>query len=206
MDWFNLMKGQGVIWQYNGEGPHASYSLSNRHSDFYFNSNYLIANPSLLKAVCLALLEKLKPSLGENPDWVITYPPYGLNVGFCLAELLECKFAYVKSLEKPNLEFDIGPRDNVLFCADDLYSGGSFRTVKNALFKKGLEIMEPLVVVANFSGQTVFDGYQVESLIDSPISSWAAEDCPLCGAGSPAVSARSDWVILTREGGHERKG
>ena len=54
-DWESLFIQQKVIWKYSGHGPHAEYSLSGKHSDFYFNSNYIVSNPDLLREVCLSL-------------------------------------------------------------------------------------------------------------------------------------------------------
>jgi hypothetical protein len=81
-----------------------------------------------------------------------THPSFGLNIGFCLADLFQCNFAYVKSLDQPEINFDVRPNDSVLFCADDLHTGGSFRKVQSALVGARANIVEPLAVVANFSG------------------------------------------------------
>jgi hypothetical protein len=78
-----------------------------------------------------------------------------LNIGFCLADLFQCKFAYIKSLDQPELNFDVHPNHSVLFCADDLYTGGSFRKVLTAVLDAGANLVQPLAVMANFSGASV---------------------------------------------------
>jgi orotate phosphoribosyltransferase len=193
MDWEKLLIQNGAIWQYPGHGIHAAYSLYDKHSDYYFNSDYIVRNPKLLKKACHAMFSAVGPKLAVKPDWIVTYPPYGLNVGFCLADLFGCKFAYIKSLEQPELNFDITKEDSVLFCADDLYTGGSFHKVKNALAKVGAKIQEPLSVIANFSGSKVFDGYEVFSLLEKQINLWDSKACPMCAEGSQAIFARREW-------------
>jgi len=183
-----------VIWQYPGHGIHAAYSLSDKHSDFYFNSDFIVCNPPLLKDACQAIFKEVNCKLSVKPNWVVTYPPYGLNIGFCLADLFGCKFAYIKSLEQPELNFDIVKGDSILFCADDLYTGGSFRKVKQALTKFGTGIQDPLSVIANFSGSGTFDGHEVFSLVEKRINQWDSKDCPLCASGSQVVSARREWL------------
>ena len=193
LKWEAILIENQILWQYPGHGPHATYTLSEKHSDFYFNSDYLISNPPLLKEAAVALLHKVQPQLKTQPKWIVTYPPYGLNIGFSLAELFDCKFAYIKSLEQPELNFDISPEDTVLFCADDLQTGSSFRQVRSALDQTGAKINAPLVVVANLSGNAVFDGFEVVSLFQKDIHIWDAGDCPLCAAGSEALPARRNW-------------
>ncbi len=191
MNWEQVLIENGVIWQYPGNGIHAAYSLRDKHSDFYFNSDYIVRSPQLLKEACQAIFKEV--SRAVKPDWIVTYPPYGLNIGFCLADLFGCKFAYIKSPEQPELNFDIAKNDSVLFCADDLYTGGSFRKVKQALEILDTGIQEPLSVIANFSGSKRFDGYEVFSLIEKQINIWDSNDCPLCASGSEAVLARREW-------------
>jgi len=76
-DWETLFTKQQVMWKYPGHGPHAAYALWNKHSDFYFNSNYIIFNPPLLKEATLALFNAVRAKLKAKPNWVVTYPPFG---------------------------------------------------------------------------------------------------------------------------------
>ena len=195
LDWEALLA--QVMWHYPGHGPHAAYSLWDKHSDFYFNSDSLVCNPSLLKETTKALFQTVRGKLTEKPDWVITYPPFGLNIGFCLADLLQCKFGYIKSLQEPELNFNIRPNDSVLFCADDLHTGSSFRKVLAAVQNVGATIIQPLAVVANFSGTSRFEGYDVEALFCKNINIWNAAECPLCAVGSEPLAARRNWQIFT---------
>ncbi len=199
MNWDERLIAEGVIWQYPGHGFHAAHILTNQHSDFYFNSDYLVCNPALLKEVCSALVKNIESKIKVKPNWIITYPPYGLNIGFCLAELLKTKFGYIKSLQEPELQFGVTSGENILLCADDLISGNSLRKVLNATTAKQAKIIDPVLVIANLSGQTKFEGLEIVSLITTKMNTWDANSCPLCASGSPALAARANWQMFINE-------
>jgi orotate phosphoribosyltransferase len=196
-NWEELFEQRKIVWHYPGHGPHAIYSLSDKHSNFYFNSDYMVANGALVKELCQSLFEDVVNSHELKPDWVVTYPPFGLNIGYCLAELFDSKLAYIKSLAEAEIQFDVRPGETALFCADDLYSGKSFRKVLKALKARGAKLIEPLMVIGNFAGKANFDGYTVESLFAREIELWDKADCPLCKLGSTPVLARRHWDELT---------
>jgi orotate phosphoribosyltransferase len=196
-NWEALFAERKIVWRYPGAGPHAIYSLSDKHSDFYFNSDYLVSNGVLVKELCGALHKEVSAKYSLKPDWVVTYPPFGLNIGFALAELFDTNLAYIKSLEENLIPFDLKAGETALFCADDLYSGRSFRKVLRAVRERGVSLVEPLMVVGNFSGKSIFDGYKVAALLERDISLWDKAECPLCAAGSPAIVARRHWDELT---------
>jgi hypothetical protein len=199
-DWEETFQKCEVIWKYPGRGPHAAYTLSNRHSDFYFNSDYLISQPGLLKEACVALFNIFKAGNQPNPAWLVTYPPYGMNIAFCLAELMQSRLSYITSLDAPQLNFEITPEQSILFCADDLYTGGSYERVRLAVEEKGALIGAPLLVLANFSGSSSFRGHEVLALIEKKINLWTEAECPLCKAESTALPARKNWSALLAAG------
>lgn len=193
MDWEALFVQQEILWKYPGRGPHAEYTLTKKHSDYYFNSDCLVSNPPLLKKSCQALFEAINKKSLQNPNWIVTYPPFGLSIASSLADLFHCRFGYIKSLDQPEMNFPIQTGETVLFCADDLYSGSSFRKVHRSLIKIGAKLANPLLVIANFSGASMFDKYQVVALLNKNISTWDENNCPLCAAGSAALPARENW-------------
>jgi orotate phosphoribosyltransferase len=192
-NWEALFHERRIIWRYPGHGPHAIYTLSGKHSDFYFNSDYLVSDRALVKELCSALFDEVSKRYSVKPDWVVTYPPFGLNIGFAFSELFDSGLAYIKSLEESDFCFDLKAGETALFCADDLYSGKSFRTVLKALENRGVKLIEPLMVLGNFSGKSVFDGYRIQALMDHEIPLWDKEQCPLCAAGSKPLLARRHW-------------
>lgn len=193
MNWESFLTQKHVIWQYAGHGAHATYTLSKKHSDFYFNSDCI---QPLLQEISVALFNAAEKKLAVKPDWIVTYPPYGTDLGHSLANIFQCKFAQIKSLDQPELPGHILANDTVLFCADDFHTGGSFRKVQTAVSKAGAKLLDPLVVIANFYGSQMFDGHEIIALIHKNIQTWDADSCPLCSTGSVPLSARLNWKQL----------
>jgi len=194
VDWHSKLSENHVVWQYPGYGPHPVYTLGDNHSDFYFNSDYLARNPSLLREVCLSLFEAARKKISFAPDWILTYPPFGVSFGLSLAELFQCEFDYIKSLQEPMIDFDLQANETVLLCADDIHTGTSIRKVFNAARNKRAKIIGPIAVVANFTGESNFEGIEIVSLITKKINVWHPDKCPLCASGSRALSARENWL------------
>jgi orotate phosphoribosyltransferase len=200
MNWEKRLLEEKVIWRYPGRGPHAVFTLANKHSNAYFNSDYLISQPSLLEEACSDLYKVVRSKITSKPDWVISYAPYGLNVAFCLAKLFACRFGYTRPDNGNEITFDLKANDKVLLCADDLYTGQSVLKTISALTTREVQIIGPLVVLGNFSGSSKFKGNDIVSLVDFSIDIWESTHCPLCTAGSPALSARKYWHDLCNNG------
>lgn len=198
INWNQRLTQRGLIWRYPGDGPHAAFSLNDSHSDFYFNSDCLISDPALLREACKEIFIQTKNQISKKPDWIITCPPHGLNVGFCLAELFDCNFGYIKSLQEPEIYFDLKTEETVLVCADDLISGASIAKIFNALANKGIKPTGPLMVIANWGDQASFNGFDAVSLIHEKANIWSPSDCPLCQSGSEAIPARQRWLELSK--------
>lgn len=196
MNWDKKLSDEGIIWRYPGSGPHAALSQTKKHSDLYFNSDYLVSNTRLLREACLALFKISAERIKHYPDWIITYPPFGLNIGFCLAELYEAKFGYIKSLQEQKIQCNLQPDERVLLCADDLISGSSMRKVINAVGMRAADVITPIIVVANLSGESYFSRFEIVSLVNTTMNIWDAATCPLCAKGSPAILARDNWQEL----------
>jgi orotate phosphoribosyltransferase len=196
IDWENRFIEEKIIWKYSGQGPHASYILSDKHSDFYINSDCLTINPAFTREACSSLYEILKEHLQIKPDWILTYPPFGSHIGFCLAELLGCKFSYIKSLQEPEIYFDLKENETVLLCADDFTSGTCIKKIKEAALRKKVKIIDLIAVIANLSNSSTFQNMQIISLMNKEINIWDADDCPLCKNGSLALKARDNWLDL----------
>ncbi len=196
MYWDKKLCDNGILWRYSGSGAHAALSLTEKHSDLYFNTDYLVSNTALLKEACSALFTVCTRVTKQRPDWIITYPTAGLNIGFCLADLFEAKFGYIKSTQEPKLQFNLKPHQTALLCADDLITGSSMRKVINAIAAKAVKTTGPIAVLVNLSNQPVFAGIDVVSLVCTKMNLWDPNNCPLCASGSVAVSARDNWQEL----------
>lgn len=186
-NWEEFLTQEQVIWQYPGYGAHATYTLSKKHSNFYFNSDCI---QSVLQEISTELFHSIEEKLAIKPDWIVSYAPYGTDLGRSLAKLFQCKFTQIQSLNHPEFTDEILACDTVLFCADDFHTGGSFLKVRAAVSKVGAKLLDPLVVIANFNGSRMFEGHEIIALIHKSIQTWDADTCPLCSIGSEPLSAR----------------
>ena len=202
-DWYSLLKEENVLWEYPGYGPHARYILNENHSDFYINSDCLNFLPELMKDIALLLFNKAVSTTDIKPDWILTYPPFGVTLGRCLAELFKSKFACIKSLQDPHNYSNVQKNEKILLCADDITSGSCMRKTLDAAIQKEVTIIEPIIVIANFSGKAHFNNLPIISLIERDINIWQPENCPLCAAGSTALPARENWLELTKSANGE---
>lgn len=198
IDWHKILLEHKVTWTYPGYGPHAIFSLNNNHSDFYINSDYLAHNQSLIREISRSLFNIVNKKMTINPDWVLTYPPFGLHIGLCLAELFNCKFGYIQSVQKPEIHLDLKVDETALLCADDIISGTSIKKVINAASNKGAKVLDTIAVIANLSGKQTFTDRLIISLIEQEVNIWEPADCLLCASGSPALPARENWLQLAR--------
>lgn len=183
----------GAIWQYHPTGLHAKDLAGTKHMDYYFNSNYIVGRPQLLERICT---EVFLPELERRQvevDWVLSYPPFGLPIAYCLAALLKSKFAYI---EKEEIRFNIKPAERILLVSDDIYTGGSLNTTAQILSKRGLSICDLVLVLANLSESSELFGRKIVCALNRPITIWDAGECPLCKDGSEAIGARSNWQRL----------
>ena len=148
-DWHNKLLEEKVIWKYPGYGPHVNFVLNNNHSDFYFNSGYLAYKPYLTREISLTLFKKINEKREVKPDWILTYPPFGLQISFCLAELFGSKLGFIKSLSEPEIYCGIKQNETALLCSDDLGSGVSLLRLIEAAKGKGAHIIDLIAVVVN---------------------------------------------------------
>ena len=74
------------IWRNTPQSEyHAKTSESGLHSDIYLNSDFITSNPTLLaELIQTKFVQELKLR-NIHPDWIITYPPYGMVIGYELA-------------------------------------------------------------------------------------------------------------------------
>jgi orotate phosphoribosyltransferase len=80
--------------------------------------------------------------------------------------------------------FTVRPGERALVVEDALTTGGSTRSVIDAVREAGAEIVG-VVVLIDRSGGTVDFGVPLRSLLTMRIEAWPPSECPLCRAGVP---------------------
>lgn len=187
---------ESALWEYNNSKYHVKTLKSGLHSDSYLNTDFVVSDVPLVEAIVKIFSEKLN-SMKIKPDWIITYPPYGLPIAYAFARQVGAKFGYVGTGEDI-CNFDVKKGDCVIIVGDDVYSGGSLKKTISVMRDIGADVVPLLFTVGNFSGAKDLLGIEIFSILSESGNLYSEEDCPMCRAGSEAVSPRLDWKKLMK--------
>ena len=187
-----------ALWRYNNSKIHVLTSESGMHSDLYLNTDYIISCVPLVEAIVKDIFLKELNSREIKPDWIITYPPFGLAISYALARIVGAKFGYIDT--KAELcNFDIKNNEKVIVVGDDIYSGGSIKKTIKIINNLGAKVESPIFTIGNFSGTKTLLGLEVVSTISETGNLYEEKDCPMCKTGSKAVLPRPNWNKLLEE-------
>lgn len=187
-----------AIWKYDNSKLHIQTSESGLHSDLYLNTDYIISDVPLVEKIVKDVFIKELQTRGIKPDWIISYPPFGLAIAYALARQIGAKFGYVDR-ENEACDFDIKKGDKVIVVGDDIYSGGSIKETIKIVNKLGAKVQSPIFTIGNFSGTKKLLGLEIISAISEKGSLYPTKDCPMCKSGSKAVLPRPNWENLTKK-------
>jgi orotate phosphoribosyltransferase len=194
----NIEKLKQSVWKYNNSKYHIETSESGLHSNLYLNTDYIIQNPKLVEEIVKEVFVKELKLRKINPNWIITYPPFGLPIAFELAKQTNSKFGYVDT-KKGICNFNVKENDIVIVVGDDIYSGGSLKKTINIMKDNNVKVKSPIFTIGNFSNTNPLLGLEVISVISEKGNLYAKEDCPMCKNGSRAVLPRPNWKKLIHE-------
>jgi len=186
-----------ALWKYDGSKVHVQTMESGMHSDLYLNTDYIFSDVSLVERIVKDVFSKELKSRGIHPDWIITYPPFGLPIAYALAREIKAKFAYVDRKAKV-CNFDIKSGEKVVVIGDDIYSGESIKKTIDIVTKLGAKVEAPILTIGNFSGAKILSGLEVVSVISERGNLYAEKNCPMCKSGSKAVLPRPNWIKLMK--------
>lgn len=183
------------VWRYNNSKLHVKTLESGLHSDLYMNTDCIVSDTNLVESIVKNIFVKELNIRKIKPDWIISYPPFGLAIAYAFARQVGSKFGYV-DLRNQECNFDIKKNDTVIVIGDDIYSGGSIVKTIQALKAKGTDIKSPIFTIGNFMGTEKILGLDVISAISEKGHLYSEKDCPMCKSGSKAVSPRIHWDEL----------
>ena len=186
------------IWRYNNSKLHVKTLESGLHSDLYMNTDRIVSDVALVELIVKNIFVKELNTRKIKPDWIISYPPFGLAIAYALARQIGARFGYV---EIKNLEcnFDILKNDTVIVIGDDIYSGESIKKTIQIVTAKGAIVKAPIFTIGNFTGTKTILNLDVVSAISERGHLYEEKDCPMCKSGSKAVSPRIQWHELAKE-------
>lgn len=162
---------------------------SGRHSDRYIEKFDLLRQPRATSVACALIAERVAD---RAIDVVVGPTTGGVILAFEVARQLGVDAAYAERIRgtgsdrefRRGTTFRKGAR--VLVVDDILTTGGSVRETLAALARHDVEVAGVALLVDR-SGGTADIGAPSFSLVTMDISTWDAENCPLCARGELLV-------------------
>ncbi len=161
---------------------------SGRHSDRFIQKFRILEDPAILEPVARAIADAFRDA---KPTIVVSAAVGGIILGYEVARALGTKAIFV---EKENgvpvlrRNFHLDPSDRALVVEDVVTTGGSVKEVLDVVRKSGASIAGVGVIVQR--GSAGF-GVPTTALLDMPIVSYDAADCPQCKRGEPITDPGS---------------
>jgi orotate phosphoribosyltransferase len=193
--WLKQFEAFGARWQHNGDMalPHAELT-SGLHSDSYLNLTIAIQRARLVSPIANSLLQ----GLGNNYQSFdrIVGPAYGgIALAFAIAVACDCKFGFTEKVngQMQLARFTIRPGETILVVEDALTTGGTTLETIEALQQAQANVVPDICVIINYLLEDQLKGFHINSLIDLPIQTWPADQCPLCAQGSQPLRPKDNW-------------
>jgi orotate phosphoribosyltransferase len=161
---------------------------SGRHSDRFVQKFRLLEDPRLVELVARELARRVR---GYRPTIVVSAAVGGIVLGYETARQLGTKAIFVeKEGGVPTLRrnFTLAPEDRALIVEDVVTTGGSIREVMDVVREHGASIAAVGIIVRR---APVEFGVPQEALLDIPVESHTAEECPQCARGEPLTDPGS---------------
>lgn len=164
---------------------------SGRHSDRFVQKFRVLEDPALVEPVAKELAAAFA---GASPTIVVSAAVGGIVLGYEVARQLGTKAIFVEKedgVAKLRRGFALGPGDRALVVEDVVTTGLSVREVLDVVRATGADVAGVGLIVMR--GDADF-GVPTRALLDLPIVSHAAGECPQCAAGEPIADPGSRRV------------
>jgi orotate phosphoribosyltransferase len=161
---------------------------SGRHSNRFIQKFRILEDPAILAPVAALIADAFRQT---RPTLVVSAAIGGVLLGYEVARALGTKAIFV---EKENgvpvlrRNFRIDPADRVLVVEDVVTTGGSVKEVLELVRAAGATIVGVGVIVQRAD---VDFGVRMHRLLDMPIDSYDAAQCPQCRRGEPITDPGS---------------
>lgn len=187
-----------AVWKFNNSKLHVKTLESGLHSDLYLNTDFVVSDPKLVELIVKDIFVKELKSRNVKPDWIVSYPPYGLPIAFELARQINAKFGYINRKTQV-CDFDIQEGETIIVIGDDIYSGGSIKETIKIVTSKGGIVKSPILSIGNFTGTKSIMNLDVVSAISEKGNLYEEDVCSMCKTDSKPVNPRTYWKELKEE-------
>lgn len=161
---------------------------SGRHSDRFIQKFRILEDPATLEPVAREIAQAFAAA---KPTVVVSAAVGGILLGYEVARALGTKAIFVeKESGVPVLRrsFSLAPSDRALIVEDVVTTGGSVKEVLDLVRRSGAQIAGIGVIVRRAD---VDFGVPTHALLDMPIVSYDAAQCPQCARGEPITDPGS---------------
>ncbi|MCL2877298.1 MAG: orotate phosphoribosyltransferase [Acidobacteria bacterium] len=165
---------------------------SGLHSDRYLQCALVLQHPGQALELGAALAEKLL-ALAEKPDFVIAPAIGGILVAHEAARAAGVRALFAERQDgalKLRRGFHIRPGEKAWVVEDVVTTGGSTKETMDVVTRAGGVVLAAGSLVDRSGGRADL-GVPRAALAVLNVPAFAAEDCPLCKTGSPAVKPGS---------------
>lgn len=164
---------------------------SGRHSNLFVQKFRILEDPTFLARVVTALLAKLPPL---DVRLVVSAAVGGIVLGYECARQLGTPAIFVEKehgVATLRRGFAVAPGERVLVVEDVVTTGLSVREVIDVVAAQGGVVAAVAAVVRR---QPVEFGVPAFALLELPVDSYEAADCPQCAAGEPLSEPGSRFL------------
>jgi orotate phosphoribosyltransferase len=164
---------------------------SGRHSDRFVQKFRILEDPVLVGDVAASVIERTRT---WQASIVVSAAVGGIVLGYeCARQLGTLSIFVEKENGVPTLRrgFAVAPHDRVLVVEDVVTTGLSVREIFDVVRSHGASVAGVAVIVQRAA---VDFGVPAVALLDLPIESFAAADCPQCAAGIPVSEPGSRFL------------
>ncbi len=163
---------------------------SGRHSNRYLQCAKIFQNTRYSEELCADLAEQFKD---KGVELVIGPAIGAIQMSYEVSRHLGVRNIFAErenGVMTLRRSFEIAPGQKVLVVEDVVTTGGSVREVIDLVRECGGEVVGVGVVVDRTGGKIDF-GVPLSSVISLDVTSYEADECPLCKEGLPLVKPGS---------------
>jgi len=171
---------------------------SGLHSPAYLQCALVLQHPRIAEDLGRRLAQAITALVQPEPVDVVASPAIGgLIIGHEVARALGAKFIFAErdTSGKMTLRrgFRVEPDEHVLVVEDVWTTGRSTQETIQVVEEAGGRVVAAGALIDRSGGKIEFP-VEACALLDLPIASYEADECPLCRDGSAAVKPGSRYV------------